>query len=87
MWRAVGGDARGDQSVTVGGSEDRLDQELGAGVLEQEAPGACREGAVHILVLVEGGAHVDRERVIDVGSGELSGGLDTGISSPRTRSM
>ena len=55
---------------------DRLDQEFGSGVFEQEAPGACLKGAVHVFVEVEGGDHDDREWVIDVGSGELSGGLD-----------
>ena len=71
-----GGDARRDECVTVGGGVDRLDQELGSGVLEQESPGAGLEGAVHVLVEVEGGDHDDRERVLDAGSGELSGGLD-----------
>ena len=55
---------------------DRLDQEFGSGVLQQEAPGACLEGSVYVLVEVEGGDHDDRERVVDIGSGELSGGLD-----------
>ena len=31
---------------------------------------------MHVLVEVERGDHDDRERVVDVGSGELSGGLD-----------
>jgi hypothetical protein len=32
------GDARGDERVAVGSGADRLEQQVGAGVLEQEAP-------------------------------------------------
>ena len=45
-------------------------------VFEQEAPGAGLQRPVHVLVEVEGGDHDDRQRVDDVGSGELAGGLD-----------
>ena len=68
-----GGDARGDQRVAAGGGVDRLDEQLGAGVLEQEAAGARLERAVHVLVEVEGGDDDDGERVGDVGAGELRG--------------
>ncbi len=54
------GHARGDQCVPVGGGLDRLHQQFGSGVLEQEPAGARLEGAVHVLVEIEGGDHDDR---------------------------
>jgi len=55
---------------------DRLDQQDGSGVLEQKTPGACLQSAVHVLVEVERGDDHDRDRVVDVGTGELPRGLD-----------
>jgi hypothetical protein len=55
---------------------DRLGQELGTGVLEQEAAGAGLERAVHVLVEVEGRDDHDRERVLDVRAGEQPRRLD-----------
>jgi hypothetical protein len=67
---------------------DCLDQQLGPGVLEQEAAGAGLEGAVHVLVEVEGGDDDDRERIVDVRPGELSGGLDAvHVGHPPPRAM
>ena len=70
------GDVRGDQRVAVRGGVDRLHQQLRTGVLEQEAAGAGLQGAVHVLVEIEGGDDDDRERVFDAGPGELPGRLD-----------
>ena len=70
------GDARGDQGVAVGGRVDGLGEQGGPGVLEQEPPGAGLQRPVHVLVEVEGGDDDDRQRVVDVGAGELPGGLD-----------
>ena len=70
------GDAGGDQGVAVGGRVDGLREQGGPGVFEQEAPGAGLQRPVHVLVEVECGDDDDRQRVVDVGAGELAGGLD-----------
>ena len=62
-----GGDARGDEGVAGGGGVHGLGEQLGAGVLEEEAAGAGLEGAVHVLVEVEGGDDDDGERVATSG--------------------
>ena len=68
--------ARGDERVAVGGSVDRLHEELGSGVLEQEATGAGLQSSVHVLVEIERRDDHDRDRVGDAGAGELARGLD-----------
>mgnify|MGYP000904804758 CR=1 FL=1 len=55
------GDAGCDECVSVGGGVDRLGQQGESGVLEEESAGAGFEGAVDVLVEVEGGDDHDRE--------------------------
>ena len=69
------GDVGRDEGVAVRGRLDRLDQQRGARVLQQEPPGAGLEGAEDVLVEVEGGDDDDRDRVRDAGAGQLAGGL------------
>ena len=57
------GDGRLDQRVARGGGADRGDQARGGRVLEQEACCARAQGAVDVLVLVEGREHDDGRRV------------------------
>ena len=55
---------------------DRLDQQLGPAVLQQEAACAGLQRAVDVLVEVEGRDDDDGDRIGDVGAGELPRGLD-----------
>jgi len=55
---------------------DGLSQQVRPGVFQQKSPGAGLQRAVHVLVEVESRDHDDRQRVLDIGTGELSGGLD-----------
>jgi len=56
-------------------SVDRLDQLVGWRALEEEPSGAGFEGAVDVVVGVEGGDDHDGDGICDVGSGEKSGGF------------
>ena len=55
---------------------NRLRQQGGAGILEQEAAGPGLQCAMHILIQVEGRDHDDGQWVRDVRAGEPAGGLD-----------
>jgi hypothetical protein len=55
---------------------DRLHQEVGSGVLEQEAAGSGLERAMDVLVEIEGGDHHHRERVLNLWPSELAGRRD-----------
>ena len=57
------GHVRRDERVAGGGRTDRLSEQVGAGVLEQEAAGAGAQRAVDVLVEVERRDDDDRERV------------------------
>src|SRR5919106_848526 len=70
------GDARGDERVAAGGGADGFAQQLGPGVLEEEAGRAGAQRVVDVLIEVEGGDHDHRHRVLDLGAGQLSGGRD-----------
>lgn len=71
------GDGGGDQGVPAGGAAHGLDQQGGAGVLEEEAAGAVAQGGVGVVVLVEGGHHDHAHRVGDARSGQGPGDLQT----------
>ena len=61
---------------------DRLDQQLGAGVLEEEASGTGLEGSKDVLVEIEGRDDHDGQWVLDAWAGELAGGLDAVDAGP-----
>src|SRR5690606_27574214 len=70
-------DRRRHQGVAPSGSLDRLDQELRAGVLEQESGRTVAEGGPHVLVEIEGGDHHHRCRIVDVGPRQYTGRLQS----------
>jgi hypothetical protein len=70
------GDVRRDESVTVSCGADRLRQEHRARILEQEPASTRLQRPVDLLIEDEGGDDDDGERIVDVWSGELPGGLD-----------
>lgn len=53
-----------------------LHEQGGVSPLEEEAPSACLDSAVNVLIEIEGGDHHHRDRVVDVGAGELTRGFD-----------
>ena len=65
----------GEISESPGGCPDRLAEQLGPGVLEQEPRRAGLQRAVDVLVQVEGGDDDDGDRVLDVRPGQLPGRL------------
>ena len=70
------GDVGGDQRVAVGRRVDGLHEQLGPGVLEQEAAGAGAQRAEDVLIEVERGDHHDRHRVRHVWPGQAPRHLD-----------
>ncbi len=71
------GDCRVDQRVPGRRGVDRLGEEGGAGILQQEAAGSGLKCRVDVLVEVEGRDHDDRQRVGDGRAGEAARGFES----------
>src|SRR5699024_1095199 len=65
----VEGQGRGDQGVAVRSRPDSGDEEVGTGVLEQEAAGTSVECGIDVFLVIEGRDHDDLRVGRDLGQG------------------